>query len=160
MKAVINTTPLISLAIINNLSLLDELFEKVYIPNAVFKEATRKGKNKTKFIETWGKNKILNIIDVKEKAALELILDEGEAEVIVLAQEKEIDLVIIDEDKARKIAKLNNLNVTGTIGILLDAKKYEKILQLKPFLDKLIAEGIYISRHLYINALVLANEKY
>lgn len=160
MKAVINTTPLISLAIINNLSLLDELFEKVYIPNAVFKEATRKEKRKTKFIETWGKNKILNIIDVKEKAALELILDEGEAEVIVLAQEKGIDIVIIDEDKARKIAKLNNLNVTGTIGILLDAKKYGKILQLKPFLDKLIAEGIYISKHLYINALVLANEKY
>lgn len=37
MKAVINSTPLISLAIIDRLSLLDEIFEEVYIPNAVFK---------------------------------------------------------------------------------------------------------------------------
>ena len=38
MKAVINTTPLVSLAAIDKLCLLDELFENVYIPNVVFKE--------------------------------------------------------------------------------------------------------------------------
>ncbi len=159
MKAVINTTPLISLAIIDQLALLDDLFEEVYIPKAVFREATRKGKRKATVIEAWGKSKISNITDVKAKVALQLILGEGEAEVIVLAQETETALVIIDEDKARKIAELYNLNVTGTIGFLLGAKKEGKILQLKPFLDKLIAEGIYISGHLYNNALVLANEK-
>lgn len=89
------------------------------------------------------------------------MIDEGEAEAeaIVLAQEKDIDLVIIDEDKARKIAKLNGLNVTGTIGILLDAKKQGRIPQLKHSLDKLLTEGIYISEHLYDNALLLAKEK-
>ena len=81
MKAVINTTPLISLAVINKLSLLDELFENVYIPMAVFKEATRKGKKNT-----------ADIKDMKAKSALELTLDEGEAEVIVLAQEVGADL--------------------------------------------------------------------
>lgn len=159
MKAVINSTPLISLAIIDRLSLLDEIFEEVYIPNAVFKETTRKGKRKAQVIEAWGKDRRADVVDIKAKTALELTIDEGEAEVIVLAQEKDIDLVIIDEDRARKIAKLNNLNVTGTIGILLDAKKQEKISQLKPFLDKLVTEGIYISEHLYDNALVLAKEK-
>ncbi|WP_169703106.1 hypothetical protein [Candidatus Kuenenia stuttgartiensis] len=55
MKAV-NSTPLISLAIIDRLSLLDELFEKYNIPNAVFKETTRKGKRKASVIEKkWGK---------------------------------------------------------------------------------------------------------
>ena len=97
--------------------------------------------------------------DVRAKASLELILDEGEAEVIVLAQEIKADLVIIDEDKARKIAKLNNLKCTGTIGVLLDAKREGKIFQLKPFLDRLIAEGIYISDYLYNNAMVLSNER-
>ncbi len=159
MKVVINTTPLISLAIIDKLSLLDELFDEIYIPMAVFKEATMKGKRKSTLIEIWGKSRILNITDVKTKIALELILGKGEAEVIVLAQEIEANLVIIDEDKARKIAKWNNLNVAGTIGILLDAKEEGKISHLKPFLDKLIAEGIYISEHLYNNALMLSKEK-
>ena len=159
MKAVINSTPLISLAIIDKLSLLDDLFDEVYIPMAVFREAARKGKKKATVIEAWGKKKRLAVRDIKAKTALELILDEGEAEVIVLAQEKDIDLVIIDEDKARKIAKLNNLRVTGTIGILLDAKDHGKIPQLKPFLAKLMSEGIYISEHLYDRTLILAKEK-
>ncbi|MDI6752509.1 MAG: DUF3368 domain-containing protein [bacterium] len=159
MKIVINATPLISLAIIDKLSLLDELFEEVYIPKVAFKGASRKGKRKAGVIAAWGENRTLNTIDAKAKVALELILDEGEAEVIVLAQEREADLVIIDEDKARKIARLNNLNVTGTIGILLEAKNQGKISQLKPLLDKLIAEGIYISEHLYNKALALSNEK-
>lgn len=159
MKAVINSTPLISLAIIDRLSLLDELFKEIYIPNAVFKETTRKGKRKASVIKKWGKNRKADVFDIKAKTALELIIDEGEAEVIVLAQEKHIDLVIIDEDKARKVAKLNGLNVTGTIGVLLDAKKQGKIPQIKHSLDKLLTERIYISEYLYDNALLLAKEK-
>jgi len=159
MKAVINATPLISLAIIDKLSLLDELFDEIYIPKTVFKEATIKWKRKADVIEGWGNHRTLGTTDVRAKASLELILDEGEAEVIVLAQEIKADLVIIDEDKARKIAKLNNLKCTGTIGVLLDAKREGKIFQLKPFLDRLIAEGIYISDYLYNNAMVLSNER-
>jgi len=159
MKAVINATPLISLAIIDKLSLLDELFDEIYIPKTVFKEATIKWKRKADVIEGWGNHRTLGTTDVRAKASLELILDEGEAEVIVLAQEIKADLVIIDEDKARKIAKLNNLKYTGTIGVLLDAKREGKIFQLKPFLDRLIAEGIYISDYLYNNAMVLSNER-
>jgi len=159
MKAVINATPLISLAIIDKLSLLDELFDEIYIPKTVFKEATIKWKRKADVIEGWGNHRTLGTTDVRAKASLELILDEGEAEVIVLAQEIKADLVIIDEDKARKIAKLNNLKYTGTIGVLLDAKREGKIFQLKPFLDRLIAEEIYISDYLYNNAMVLSNER-
>jgi len=159
MKAVINATPLISLAIIDKLSLLDELFDEIYIPKTVFKEATIKWKRKADVIEGWSNHRTLGTTDVRAKASLELILDEGEAEVIVLAQEIKADLVIIDEDKARKIAKLNNLKCTGTIGVLLDAKREGKIFQLKPFLDRLIAEGIYISDYLYNNAMVLSNER-
>lgn len=70
-----------------------------------------------------------------------------------------ISLAIIDEDKARKVALLNGLNVTGTIGILLDAKKKEKISELRPFLDRLMVNGIYISENLYENALLQVLEK-
>ena len=48
----------------------------------------------------------------------------GEAEVISLALEKKADRVLIDERKGRRIADfVYHLNVTGTGGILLRAKK-------------------------------------
>jgi len=126
---------------------------------AVFKEVTRKGKKNTIVLENWGKGRIVGIKGIQAKSALELILDEGESEVVVLAQEVNADLVIIDEDKARKVARLNGLNVTGTIGLLLDAKKNGKISELRPLLDRLIAKGIYISENLYANALLRVSEK-
>lgn len=138
--------------------MLEELYDKIIIPEFVFKESTKKGRRGAKAIKKWGEDKIYPVTDIRTKAALELTLNEGEAEVIALAQEIKADLVIIDEDKGRKIAKINNMNVTGTIGILLDAKQQSKISQIKPFLDKLIEEGIYISEKLYHKSLILAGE--
>lgn len=45
-------------------------------------------------------------------------LDEGEAAVIALALFLEVDIVLIDERKAVKIARSKGLRVTGTLGLL------------------------------------------
>jgi len=58
MNAVINSTPLISLAIIDKLSLLDDLFDKVYIPTAVFEEAARKARKRPRSLRLGAKKKI------------------------------------------------------------------------------------------------------
>ena len=50
-------------------------------------------------------------------------LDIGEASVIQLALNQSILTVCIDQSVRRRIARLNNLLVTGSIGILLRAKK-------------------------------------
>ncbi|MEW6088086.1 MAG: DUF3368 domain-containing protein [bacterium] len=159
MKVVVNSTPLISLAILDKLSLLDELFQEVYIPPAVFKETTKKGKKKARAIENWGKNKISNALNFSTKEALEITLDEGESEVIALAQKINANLVIIDEEKARNIARLYNMNVTGTIGVLIFAREQGKLTAIKPLLDKLINNGIYISVELYNRACSKENQK-
>ena len=88
-----------------------------------------------------------------------MIADKGEAEMITLAEEMNAEAVLIDDLKARKIAKLRGLNVIGTIGVLLDAKEKGVIKELKPLLDELIEKRIRIRRELYDHALELANEK-
>jgi predicted nucleic acid-binding protein len=61
----------------------------------------------------WCNGKVLEVRDRKAVDYLALILDRGEAEVIALAEELKTPMVIIDDIKARRIAKLRGLNVVG-----------------------------------------------
>ncbi|MCL7410484.1 MAG: DUF3368 domain-containing protein [Methanosarcinaceae archaeon] len=72
-----------------------------------------------------------------------MYLDAGESEAIVLAKEKDC-LLIIDDGDVRKAAKNMNLNITGTVGILLKAGKDRKI-DLRESLDELNACGFRLS---------------
>ena len=85
-------------------------------------------------------------------------LDEGEAEVITIAKDKSISLVCIDEFAGRQYAALLGLNVIGTLGVLLIAKKRGFIQALKPLLDLLIDNGRYIGHSLYNEVLQKADE--
>ena len=64
-----------------------------------------------------------------------------------------------DDMLGRKIAKLQNIKITGTAGILLKAKKEKLIKELAPLLDNLIKEGFYISEKLIVYLLEIAEEK-
>jgi predicted nucleic acid-binding protein len=54
-------------------------------------------------------------------------LDPGEAEAIQLAQEEHADLVLIDERRGVALAKQQGLEVTGTLGVLLQAARRELV---------------------------------
>ena len=155
MRLVSNTSPLIALAKLGMLSLVGE---EVVIPGAVFAELTESTKDYADELGAWCNGKVLEVRDRKAVNYLELMLDRGEAEVIALAEELKMTIVLIDDVKARRIAKLRGLNVVGTIGILLDAKDKRLIRELKPFLDELMKKKIRISRELYDHALELAHE--
>ncbi|MEJ6951702.1 DUF3368 domain-containing protein [Natronospora cellulosivora (SeqCode)] len=117
-KVVVNSTPIISLAIIEKLDLLSRLYKKVYIPQAVFDEVSVDGKSRTG-AELLKKAKFINIISVGNDTARKFFstsLHEGEVEVMILAKEIEADIVIIDDYQARKHAKYLGLNLTGTLG--------------------------------------------
>lgn len=68
---------------------------------------------------------------------LEGIVDKGEASAIALAVETKDCIIIIDDLKARNLAKRIGLNLTGTLGIILKAKQKGKINSVKPILQKL-----------------------
>jgi predicted nucleic acid-binding protein len=76
-------------------------------------------------------------------------LGAGESEVITLAMELNASKVLIDERKARRIAKLiYNLSITGTGGLLLRAKQSDLIKEIRPLLERMKANGYYISDRL------------
>lgn len=88
-----------------------------------------------------------------------LELDAGEREVITLAIERSERKVLLDEKKARQIAKELDLQVIGTIGILLLAKNKQVIPKISPLLDAMIDVARYwVSKSLYQQVLQQAGE--
>ena len=85
-------------------------------------------------------------------------LDRGEAEAITLAQEQAADLIIIDEKLGRRYAHRLGLTSTGTVGVLLRAKREGLIKSLKPLVETLRASGFYLADALVEEALRLAGE--
>ena len=85
-------------------------------------------------------------------------LHAGEVEVMQLAQENPTaDLVVLDDNAAKKTAKFLGLTVTGTLGILLKAKARGIIEYVMPLLSQIQANGFYISDE--VLALVRAEAK-
>ncbi|SHG00708.1 hypothetical protein SAMN05444483_10473 [Salegentibacter echinorum] len=153
-----DTTPIISLLKINELEILHKAYQSIIIPEAVFKEIER-GKNKDYYTDI-SKLDWIKVMEIKNKNAVTNLnyLDSGEAEVIILAREIRADLVIIDEILGRKFAKNAGLIVTGTIGVLIKAKKMKLINNVLPLLEEMQNKGIWIDKGLKEKILIMLNE--
>lgn len=90
--------------------------------------------------------------------ALKTQLDEGESYAIALAMELGNLPIILDDKKARRIAKQLGLQVIGTLGVLLRAKQMGVIKEISPFLDALQNAGFYMTNDLYLESLRIAGE--
>ena len=158
-RVIVNSTPLIVLSNINKLDILRALYSQIYIPQAVYNEVTKKTDSACKLVKQnsdW--IHVCTITNESEKLMYRAKLHAGEVEVMILAQEEpSADLVIIDDNAAKKTAKYLGLKVTGTLGILLKAKKLNLIDKLEPIMNELISKGFYISADIY--NLVLAEAK-
>ena len=157
---VVNTTPIISLALVGQLSLIHSLYDEVLIPPAVEAEILAGVTKNTKAVDL-DNNPYIRVVMLRDsnRAVLLADLDRGEAEVISLAQELVADLVVIDERLARRHAKRLGLYVTGTLGVLLKAKECGKIPEVKSVIMELQRGGIYLSDELVTQSLILAGEQ-
>ena len=160
MSIVVNSTPLISLALLDQLDLLKMIFGEVIVPCAVYDEVVTRGADKTgyKNLSAVQWFCIEEVINQALKQSIMIELDEGEAEVICIAKEKGIKRVCIDEFAGRKYAKLLGLDVIGTLGVLLIAKEKGYIQKIKPCIDKLIANNRHIGASVYNEVLRKAGE--
>lgn len=159
-RVIVNSTPIILLSNINQLELLKQLYETITIPQAVYDEVTAKPDSACQNLKNhfdWIKvEKIRNPI---QKKMYEAKLHDGEVEVMILAQEEpKADLIILDDNSAKKTAKFLELSVTGTLGVLVKAKQLNYIEKVKPLMDALIANGFFVTQNVYSMVLEQAGE--
>ena len=139
-----DSTTLIILFDLQKVDLLSNLFKKVYIPSAVFKEISYKSN-----IDLPSFMKVLHVEDSELFKSLTNILDIGESEAIALAKEKGFSL-IIDEKKGRKIAQNMDIKIIGLLGIIyLNIKKeFMSKKEALKFLHVAIENGYRINKKL------------
>ena len=157
-KIITNTTPILSLLKIDKLNLLKEIYGEITVPNAVYQEI-EKGKHKTYYQDL----KLVDWIKIEQikntdSLAFFVDLDKGEAEVLILAKEQKADLVILDEIMGRRYAKRLELNLTGTLGVLLKAKEKGIIDSIREILTELTEKGTWLNPKLIKKVINLSNE--
>ncbi|MBE9250149.1 DUF3368 domain-containing protein [Dolichospermum sp. LEGE 00240] len=161
MIIVSNTSPISSLAKIDQLSLLEDIYVKVIIPQAVYNELTdiRAGEKVNNALKNANWIEIRSVINKQSVRKLELNLDQGEAEAIILAVELNANQLLIDERLGRREAVKLGLSLTGILGMLLIAKKRGFINNVKLVMDDLISQTTFrVGDKLYDRILKEANE--
>jgi len=134
-----DASPLIALAQIGQISLIQHLFGQILIPSAVAREVSPSLPALPDWIMT---RKLTQPIGSE---ILRASLGPGESETLALGLEVGAGLVILDERPARKLALVLGLPVVGTAGILLAAKRASLIPEVRPLLDALIEKGFRVS---------------
>jgi len=144
----------------DQLNLLHEFFGEVAIPRAVYEECITEGKQREE-ITTIKNADWLHTYNVADKNLVTLLqseLDNGESEAIALALETNAKLILLDDAEAREKARLYHLNITGTLGILLRAKKEDKFHSFSDMIEQLLKTGFWIDAALKRRLLIEVGE--
>ena len=154
-RVLINTSPLLALlAGCGGLDLLRDLYDEVLVPQEVCEEIAAGGASgfgvaafdRATWLRRWPQR-------IEPSPLLHRALDRGEAAVIQLALNEGVSRVCIDEPVGRRLARLNGLTVTGSIGVLLRARKEGKIVSVRPVLERMRSHGIWLSESVVTFAL-------
>ncbi len=152
-----DSSALIALAICDRLDLLSEFYSEIYVPEAVYGEVGKEEKVEGQKLRNYLQDKVRKV-DMSDYVYLDALADYGEAEAMVLYKHISADKLLIDDKKARRIASMNDIDVVGSLGVLLKAKKAGLIPDVASSLDKLKRSRIFISNTLINTVLELAGE--
>jgi len=163
MRAVSNTSPISSLAIIGKLPLLRSQFSEIWIPAAVLHELNDHPDSVAlAAIHEAVRDKWIQPAVPKPSHLLGVLLSNlhrGEAEAIALAADSNADIILIDEHEGRRFANQAGLTVTGVLGVLLRAKKSGLISAVKPEVHALRTKArFFIASSLEARVLSAAGE--
>ena len=154
-----NTSPLFYLHQVGHLEVLRSLYGRIVIPPAVQAELAAGGKAGFASPDVsqagW--------IEVRRVRSQEIIpavvdLGPGEAEVLALGLEYPGSLLVLDDRLGRRVAHLNSLTYTGTVGVLVKAKQAGHVKAIRPLIQQLRATGLWLADELVAMVLDQAKE--
>lgn len=155
MIVVSDTTPLISLLKIGRLDLLEKLFGKVLIPQAVYEELTVDERFKLE-AEQLKQKEFITVRTVINPDSVSILkratgLDQGESEAIVLTDEVKAELLLMDEAKGRAVSSEMGFRIMGTIGVLMAAYEEHELTsnEVKECVSGLQRAGRHIGQRHY-----------
>jgi hypothetical protein len=149
-----DSSPLIGLARIGRLGLLPQLARRIVTPRAVWAEVagarTDAPGASAVAAQTW-----IEVVEADPQvvAPLLMLVGRGEAEAIALAQREASAVLLLDDLRERKLAHRLGLRRMGSVALLGRARRAELIPQLKPELEALARNGIFIRQELIAAAL-------
>ncbi|PIQ16749.1 MAG: DUF3368 domain-containing protein, partial [Flavobacteriales bacterium CG18_big_fil_WC_8_21_14_2_50_32_9] len=89
---------------------------------------------------------------------LDAYADAGETQAMLLYKEVAADYLLIDDKRGRKVAKINQIQTIGSLGVLLQAKRAGLIPSVAPLLAQISATPIFMNADLIKTVLDLAGE--
>ena len=159
--AVSDSTPLIYLAKIGRLDIIRDVFQKIYIPEAVFNEAVTQGKALNmsdasiieKAVGTWIiKEQVKPEVDAEFRFLdTNTKLGSGEKEALKLCKQLNAAYFIADDREARRVSRILNIKPIGTFGITVQAFRQGSITKSEALqiVDDLVKAGFRISSTVY-----------
>ncbi|QDZ40727.1 DUF3368 domain-containing protein [Euhalothece natronophila Z-M001] len=144
-----DTSSLIVFKKIGRLELLQFVYSEITITSEVESEYGET-------LPAWVR--VENASNQEQQKFLEGELDTGEASSIALAMEYPDSLMILDDLKARKVARKFNLVFTGTLGVISKARAEGYLNELKPIIDQILETNFRISDQV-IRALLSKHEE-
>jgi predicted nucleic acid-binding protein len=156
--AVTNTTPLIGLAAVDALFLLDNLFERVIVPRMVWEELNGEpGAREPGLLATLKRREFDPIAYPIPPGAAQL--DRSEQAAIAVAVAIQPTRILLDEHAARAVARALGLKVVGTVGVLIEARHLGLIEALRPRLERLQRRGFWLEPAIVEAALAAVGER-
>jgi predicted nucleic acid-binding protein len=150
MKAVANTTPLRYLIAIQQEHLLEQIFEKVFIPGAVQEELTdtRTPETVRRYVLSLPAWLEVRTVQETQTTTFPVTLHRGERQAILLAEALRADVLLIDEQVGRTIALGRSLPFSGTLGVLERADTMGLVSDFPQVLQRLKASGFFVTEAL------------
>jgi hypothetical protein len=159
---VADTGPLIALARIGRLDLLRRLYDRITVPPAVESElaigSDRPGARVLEEALTAGWIRVDAIPDGGAVQDLFMLLGQGEAEAIALAEQRQARLLLIDDARGRRTARSRGVPVAGVAGVLLAAKGRQEVEAVAPILRTLSDAGYRLAPLLVQKVLAATGE--
>lgn len=158
-SVVANTSPLLYLHQVGCLKVLQQLYGTVVVPSAV-QEELEVGKRQGIDVPDVSSLSWIHIRPVASAAFVPAVVDlgQGEAEVLALGLEIADSLLILDDQLARRIADLYDLRYTGTLGVLVKAKRAGFLSTVSAVVTAMRERGMWLSEAIVRDALRLSGE--